>query len=162
MNPIVKVDKSKKVPVYTVRKILDDNEIKSYERRFLEESDFKIVLKSDADVYTEDGELLLRFRKNVLSLKHIDDAYEAMKYMIKQKTTDRGVASGSNKSLKTGQKKHILSNIMGYFDKWSIQQRSQFKKSVLLRRNVLLKMAAAVPTNTVEARTIIIVHLVES
>lgn len=129
MNPIVKVDKSKKVPVYTVRKILDDNEIKSYERRFLEESDFKIVLKSDADVYTEDGELLLRFRKNVLSLKHIDDAYEAMKYMIKQKTTDRGVASGSNKSLKTGQKKHILSNIMGYFDKWSIQQRSQFKKS---------------------------------
>lgn len=39
MNPIVKVDKSKKVPVYTVRKIVDDTAIKSYERRFVEESD---------------------------------------------------------------------------------------------------------------------------
>lgn len=129
MNPIVKVDKTKKVPVYTVRKIIDDDKIKSYERRFLEEKDFKVVLKSDADVYTEDGELLLRFRKNVLPRKHIDDAYEAMKQMIKQKSTDRGVASGSDKTLQTGQKIPIMSNIMGYFDKWSVSQRSQFKKS---------------------------------
>jgi hypothetical protein len=129
MNPIVKVDKSKKIPVYTVRKIIDDEKIKSYERRFLEEKDFQVVLKSDADVYTEDGKLLVRFRKNVLPLKHIEDAYEAMKTMITHKSTDRGVASGSDKTLQTGQKLAIMSNIMGYFDKWSVSQRSQFKKS---------------------------------
>jgi hypothetical protein len=32
-------------------------------------------LKDDADVYTEDGQLLLRFRKGVLSQNLIDDAY---------------------------------------------------------------------------------------
>ena len=129
MNPIVKVDRSKKVPVYTVRKIVDDETMSTYERRFLEEKDFKVVLDSDADVYTESGELLLRFRKNVLSQKNIDIAYESMKSLIKRKSKDRGVASGSAKGLKTGEKIAIRSNIMGYFDKWSLQQKSMFKKS---------------------------------
>jgi hypothetical protein len=129
MDPIIKIDRSKKVPVYTVRKIIDDETMSTYERRFLEEKDFKIVLDSDADVYTETGELLLRFRKNVLSQTNIDNAYEAMKSLIKRKSKDRGVASGSNKGLKTGQKIPIRSNVMGYFDKWSIQQKSMFKKS---------------------------------
>jgi hypothetical protein len=129
MDPIIKIDRSKKIPVYTVRKIIDDDKIKTYERRFLEEKDFKVVLDSDADVYTESGDLLLRFRKNVLSQTNIDNAYEAMKSLIIRKTKDRGVASGSNKGLKTGSKLAIQSNIMGYFDKWSVQQKSLFKKS---------------------------------
>jgi hypothetical protein len=129
MNPIIKIDRSKKIPVYTVRKIIDDATINAYERRFLEEKDFKVVLDSDADVYTESGDLLLRFRKNVLSQTNIDAAYEAMKSLIRRKTRDRGIASGSNKSLKTGEKTGVRSNIMGYFDKWSVQQKSMFKKS---------------------------------
>lgn len=129
VNPIVRVDKSKDVPVYYVRKIIDDEKIKSYERRFLEEKDFHVILRSDADVYTEDGTLLLRFRKNVLTQKHINDAYEAMKHFIRRTSSDRGAASGSSKELQTGEKLKVMSNIMGYFDKWSVAQKSQFKKS---------------------------------
>jgi len=100
-----------------------------FKGKFMEEKDFPVVLKEDADVYTEDGELLLRFRKNVLSKQAIEDTYDALKDFMKKTTTDRGVASGSNKGLGTGQKKPVMSNILGYFDKWSISQKSTFKRS---------------------------------
>lgn len=127
MDPIVRIDRSKKIPVYHVRKILDDDHAAKLKRSFLEDHHFKHVLKSDADVYTEDGELLLRFRKNVLKKEHIDAAYEAMKHFIRLKSSDRGVASGSNKGLRTGFQTAVMSNIMGYFDKWSVRQKWVFK-----------------------------------
>ena len=127
MNPVVRVDKTGAIPKYIVRKIMSDEAIKKYEGKFLEDSDFKLVLKSDADVYTEEGELLVRFRKNVLPKRHIEDAYEAIKQHITLTSTDRGVASGSNKGKNTGHKRPVMSNILGYFDKWSIMQRHQFK-----------------------------------
>lgn len=108
---------------------MSDEALKKYEAKFLEDSDFKFVLKHDADVYTEDGELLVSFRKNVLPAKHIEDAYESIKHFITLTTTDRGVASGSNKGKGTGQKRPVMSNILGYFDKWSISNRAQFKKA---------------------------------
>jgi hypothetical protein len=95
----------------------------------MEESNYPVVLKEDADVFTEDGELLLRFRKNVLSRQAIDNAYDAIKEFMKKTTTDRGVASGSEKGLQTGEKKPVMSNILGYFDKWSISQKATFKNS---------------------------------
>lgn len=129
MSPHVQIDRSKQVPVYTVKKLLSDEETSEKLSKFLDEKDFPLVIKEDADVYNEEGELLLRFRKNVLNEKTIDTAYEAMKDFIKNVTTDRGVASGSEKGLETGGKKPVMSNIMGYFDKWSISQRATFKRT---------------------------------
>lgn len=129
VNPIVHKDTSKKIPVYTVRKILTDDETAACKGKFMEEKNYPVVLKDDADVYTEDGELLLRFRKDVLSKAAIDDAYDALKEFVKKTTTDRGVASGSAKGALTGQKKPVMSNILGYFDKWSISQKATFKNS---------------------------------
>ena len=76
-NPIISKDTSKRIPVYTVKKILNDEETLACKGKFMEEKNYPVVLKDDADVYTEDGELLLRFRKNVLSEKAIDDAYDS-------------------------------------------------------------------------------------
>lgn len=129
MDPIVSVDKSKKVPVYVVRKILSDEETNAVKSKFMEEKHFPVVLKEDADVYDEDGNPLVRFRKNVLSKSKVDDAYDALKEFMKKTTTDRGIASGSEKGLGTGQKTPVMSNILGYFDKWSISQKSTFKRS---------------------------------
>ncbi len=128
-SPIVRVDKSGQVPRYVVRKIMSDEALKKYEGKFLEESDAGIILRSDADVYTEDGELLLSFRKNVLPAKHIEEAYNGIKDFIKNTTTDRGIASGTTPGKLTGQKKAVMSNIIGYFDRWSIAQRSVFKRA---------------------------------
>ena len=128
MDPVVSVKKGN-VPVFTVRKILTDEETHDCLATFMTDKHYPVVLTSDADVYTEDGELLLRFRKNVLDKNKIDDAYEAMKDFIKRKTTDRGVASGSEQGLGTGQKTPVMSNILGYFDKWGISQKATFKRS---------------------------------
>jgi len=128
-SPIISVDKSGKVPVYKVKKILSDEETKDKTRIFMKESDFPVVLKEDADVYTEDGQLLLRFRKNVLSDEKANQAFEALKDFAKRSTTDRGIASGSAKGTDTGNKKPVMSNIIGYFDKWSVSQKATFKQS---------------------------------
>jgi hypothetical protein len=108
---------------------MSDEALKKYEGKFLEDSDFLFVLKHDADVYDEDGKLILTFRKRVLPQKHIDDAYNAIKEFMTTVTTDRGIASGSNKGLGTGGKKPVMSNIIGYFDRWGISQRAIFKKA---------------------------------
>ena len=128
-NPVISIDKSGPVPVYKVRKILTDEETEAKKRVFLDDDDFKVVLKEDCDVFTEDGELLLRFRKNVLSQNKIDDAWDALEGFVKHKSTDRGIASGSDKGVNTGAKNAVMSNIIGYFDKWSISQKSTFKHS---------------------------------
>lgn len=129
MDPIVSVDKSKKVPVYVVRKVLSDEETNTLKSKFMEEKHFPVVLKEDADVYDEEGNPIVRFRKNVLSKSKVDDAYDALKEFMKKTTTDRGIASGSEKGLGTGEKTPVMSNILGYFDKWSISQKSTFKRS---------------------------------
>lgn len=128
-DPVVKIDRSGKIPVYTVREILSDAETAALKGKFMEEKHFPIVLKEDADVKDEEGNYILRFRKGVLSTEHIDATYEALKGFMKRTTTDRGVASGSEKGLSTGQHKPVMSNIIGYFDKWSISQKSTFKRS---------------------------------
>ena len=129
MDPVVSVDKKRNVPVYTVKKILTDEETGKLAGTFIKESMYPVVLKESADVYTEDGQLLLRFRKGVLDEQHIDQAYDGLKEFMKKTTTDRGTASGSEKGLGTGQKKPVMSNILGYFDKWSISQKATFKNS---------------------------------
>lgn len=129
MDPIVSVQKKAGIAVYTVKKILTDEETHDCLSKFMTEKHYPLVLDSDADVYNEEGELLLKFRKHVLSQNAIDDAYEAMKDFIKKKSTDRGVASGSEVGLGTGQKTPVMSNIIGYFDKWGISQKATFKRS---------------------------------
>lgn len=128
-SPIVRIDGSGKVPRYIVQKILSDEAANKYEGKFLEDKDFKFVLKHNADVFTENGDLLISFRKNVLPQNHIDDAYNAIKEHITLISTDRGKASGSNKGIGTGRKKPVMSNILGYFDKWSVSQKALFKRA---------------------------------
>lgn len=129
MDPVISAKKDKKVHVYTVRAILTDEETAHKKGTFIAEKDYPVVLREDADVYTEHGQLLLRFRKGVLSKAAIQDTYDALKEFMKKTTTDRGVASGSDKGLLTGEKTPVMSNILGYFDKWSISQKATFKNS---------------------------------
>lgn len=87
---------------------------------------FNVVIDHDADVYTQEGELLLKFRKNVLPQKHVQMAYDNMISFAKHKTSTRGIASGSDvKDIAVNNK--IMSNVMGYFDNLSIQDKVIFK-----------------------------------
>ena len=117
------------VKVYTVKPRFTNEQTEQMLRVFMEEKDFPLIIDHDADVFAEDGTLLARFRKDVLSQKAIDQAYEALKDAIKTKSKDRGVASGSKPGLNTGEKKAVMSNILGYFDTWTLGHKATFRDS---------------------------------
>jgi len=129
LDPVVRRDTRDGIPVYTVRPVLTDEEAEDCLGTFLTDTHFPFVLDHDADIYTEEGKMLARFRKGVLDKGKLEDAYEAMKDFITRTSSDRGVASGSEKGVGTGHKNKVMSNIMGYFDKWGVSQKSTFKRS---------------------------------
>ena len=87
---------------------------------------YDILITEDQDVYTEEGELLLRFRKSVLT--KTDGVFDALFTFAKNKSQDRGVASASPIGTPTGQKNPVQSNIMGFFDNWTVGQKGVFKQ----------------------------------
>ena len=103
---------------------------KETEERYLGQycEKYSTVLTTDADVYTTEGKLLLKFRKQVIPEPTIKTAVEALGSFILCKSSDRGTAGASMKGLGSGQKRPVKSNIVGYFDKWTISQKGKFKK----------------------------------
>jgi hypothetical protein len=123
---IVKKEKKGKVTVYIVKKDFDDEKMEKKMNTFLKRDDIDTIITDDADVYTEDGKLLLRFRKKVLDDEHIDAFYDNVIKFAKNKSGLRGSASGSKNKIYSDKK--VMSNIFGYFDRWSPAQKSIFKK----------------------------------
>lgn len=118
------------VKTLIVESVLTDDEVKKMVGTRLPKGYFETVLTEDADVFTNTGELLLRFRKNVIDNTIINIAYENMIQFAKKKTTTRGIASGDPTIPKiTGRNPKIMSNIMGYFDTTSVSQKSILKKA---------------------------------
>ena len=54
-----------------VSKIMTDDEIQSKEGEHFDEKHYELILDEDADVFTDEGKLLLKLRKNVLSKKNM-------------------------------------------------------------------------------------------
>ena len=125
---IIKREKKGNVMIYYAKKDYDDSKLTKVLNKKLKRSDIKTIIKDDADVYTEDGELLLRFRKNKLSKQKIDDFYENVIDFAMNTTSNRGSASGS-KSKNVFDNPKIMSNIIGYFDKLSPTQKAKIRDS---------------------------------
>jgi hypothetical protein len=124
---IFKKEKKGNIMIYYVKKDYDDDKLSKIMNKKLKRDDIKIIIDHDADVYTEDGKLLLRFRKNILDKENINTFNENIIKFACHTTTNRGSASGSkNKNVKDNHK--IMTNIIGYFDKLSPQQKFKFKK----------------------------------
>lgn len=124
---IIKKEKGKDgVMIYTVRRDLTKEQEDAMNGKMCTNRTFKDVIDHDADVYTEDGELLIRFRKNVLPQHNIQDFYDNVIDFAHNTTGARGASSGSEiKDVKYN--KRIKSNIYGYFDTWTIFQKHMFK-----------------------------------
>jgi hypothetical protein len=121
-----KRDAKNKVMIYTVKKDLTDEQTLKLNGTLCTNRSYKDLIDHDADVYTVDGELLLRFRKKILPQKNVDSFYENVIDFAHHSTATRGAESGSDiKDVKYNKK--IKSNIYGYFDKWTIFQKHIFK-----------------------------------
>ena len=128
MTIIKKYISKDNIPTYIVRKDLSDEATAKMNGKLLTNRSFDTIINKDADVYTEDGELLLKFRRKVLPEKNVQAFYDAVIDFAHHTTATRGASSGS----KVGEKdvmhnKKIMSNIYGYFDKWTIYQKFIFK-----------------------------------
>jgi hypothetical protein len=125
---IIKKEKKGNVMVYYVKKDYENDKLSKIINKKLKRSDIKKFINHDSDVYTEDGKLLLRFRKNKLTKSSIDDFYDNVINFAVLPTSNRGTASGS-KSKNIYDNPKIMSNIIGYFDKLSPRQK--FKLNTL-------------------------------
>lgn len=125
---ILKKEKKHNVTIYVVSKNKTEEEMETLKNSFIEPSMIELILQDNTDVYTDDGKLLLRFRKHVLSNTHLHQFYTNVIQFAKLPTSNRGSASGSD--LKTvANNPKIRTNIIGYFDKFSPKQKELIRKS---------------------------------
>lgn len=126
---IIKKEKKGGITVYHVDKDYDDDKMEKKLNTFVKPEDIKTIINDDTDVYTADGKLLLKFRKNALSNEnHVDDFYDNIIKFAKNVSSNRGNATGSKKR-HVGTNPKVMSNIFGYFDRWSPSQKMIFKKA---------------------------------
>ena len=125
---ILKKEKKGNIIVYTLAKNYDDNKMENNMNKMLKEKNIETILDHDADVYTEEGKLLLKFRKNAMTKTNQEKFFDnIVEFAESNKTSNRGSATGSkNKHVSTNPK--VMSVIFGYFDHWSPSQKVILKK----------------------------------
>lgn len=124
---IISKEKKNNIDVFHVKKILTDERMEKLKDTFVKQSQISLIINDDADIYTEDGKLLLIFRKNKLSAHNIDLFYDNVIDFAMNTSTNRGSASGGKqRNVKDNPK--VMTNILGYFDKLSPKQKWLLKK----------------------------------
>ena len=130
---IVKHERKGGIDVYHVKKNVTDAGMEKYKHQFVTPALIDIILNDDADVYTDDGRLLLKFRKGKLSKDKIDTFYENMIDFARTTSTNRKLTSGlrtKNKTRSKTDKKDLaaMTNIVGYFDSLGPSQKAMLKR----------------------------------
>lgn len=81
----------------TLKRVYSDKEAeKKFHKKFLTEADFNLLITEDTDAYNSHGQLLFKFRKNVIPFDVLKMGYESFKDSI-IKTEVRGAAAGEVK-----------------------------------------------------------------
>lgn len=123
---IIEKKKVNGVMVYKVKADLTDEETQAMNGKLCTDRTYKDIIDHDADVYTQDGHLLLRFRKNVLPQNNVDVFYKNVIGFANTTTAARGACSGS-KVKQIDLNKKIKSNVYGFFDRWTVFHKHMFK-----------------------------------
>lgn len=106
------------------KRFMTDEECSSLQGKFLDENAYDTLIQSDADCWSEQGELLFRFRKNAVPYELVKLGYDSLKYHIRL-TEARGTASGESfKRIRADGTKtnttvgnHVETGAAGYMDR---------------------------------------------
>lgn len=126
--PVTKTEKNGSITTYTVDKRMDDKQAENLGNKFVTPCMIKFIIRDDADVYTTEGKLLLRFRKGALSKDNAQQFYDNVIDFAETPTSNRGSTSGSQ-SKNVYDNPKIMSNIIGYFDRFPPNYKISFKKA---------------------------------
>jgi hypothetical protein len=124
---ILKTETKNGIKVYHINADIPTEKMQKYIGKKIKRQQIHKIIDHDADVFTEDGKLLLCFRKNKLSKPHMESFYENIIEFANKETSTRGIASGSKKR-DVWSNPRIKSNIFGYFDGWSPRQKMVFNQ----------------------------------
>lgn len=110
--------------VQVKKKFSDRHMAQEFRNTFIKKDQIDTIFKEDVDVYNEEtGNLLLKYRKNVLRRAELTDFYDATIHHAKHnQTSTRGKATGSD----TNSEK-FNSSIFGYFDRWGAMNKQKMK-----------------------------------
>lgn len=148
----------------TEENCLSEEETAKLKGNFISDQHYKILINSDADVFKPNGDLLLRYRKNILPREVCLPAYVALRKAA-AKAGNRGYAAGfkneylaETEGKKTGvrlyQKKQdgtvsnthrakpVESGIIGYFNR---ETRFPYCRQTAFTQNEISKWNAALP-----------------
>jgi len=115
-----------------VKKKMTDKEISEREGEYFDEDHYDIIVNSNTDVYTETGELLLKFRKKVLSNSLGSTAAKLLRKAARKTHENRGASAGELDRNK-------MSNYIGEFINKG-KFRTKFKSS---KTGILSKQATS-------------------
>lgn len=119
---ILSKEKKGNITIYHVDKVIPENKLEKLKNTFVKPSQITLIINDDADVYSKEGELLLKFRKNQLTKQNIDTFYENIISFALNTTTNRGSTTGSkHKNVRNNPK--TMTNIIGFYDKLSPIQK---------------------------------------
>ena len=121
-------EKKGAITKYIVEKDYPDDKLFNVLNNKLESGQIRKIINADADVYTKEGKLLLKFRKNKLTIDNSRMFYDNVIKFAEISTNNRGSASGSKKKNVYNNPK-IKTNIIGYFDTLSPAHKFLFKKN---------------------------------
>ena len=62
----IKKEKKGDLTIYHVDKLIADDKMETLKNSNVKPSQIELIINDDADVYNEEGKLLIRFRKNKL------------------------------------------------------------------------------------------------
>jgi len=125
---LIKKEIIRGIPTYYVDKNITDEKMNELKNTFVKPSQIDLIINDDADVYTTDEKLLLRFRKNKLSKSKTTTFYDNVINYASIVTSNRGSASGSE-YMDVAKNPKIMTNIIGYFDKFSPKQKMKMRTS---------------------------------
>lgn len=123
---LIKKEKKSGITTYIVDKNIPDDKMDKLKNTFVNRSQIDLIIDHDADVYDTSGELLLKFRKNKLTQSKVDSFYDNVIKFAKTISTNRGSTSGS-KTKNVADNPKIMTNILGYMDTFSPQQKFMMK-----------------------------------
>tara|TARA_B100000497_G_C7690035_1_gene419269 strand:+ start:911 stop:1870 length:960 start_codon:yes stop_codon:yes gene_type:complete len=124
---IIKREKRDGIFIYIVKKDLTDEEMNLRLNTHVKKDDINDIIRNeDCDVFTEDGNMLMRFRRGVLTKANTMLFYDNVVKFAHNTSTNRGGASGVEGTKHVGTNPKIMTNIFGYFDRWGPSQKYLF------------------------------------
>ena len=106
----------------TVSKLISDEVMKDEKGKYVDDSSYHTLITEDCDVMTDEGHLLLKFRKKIMSDDEIDIGFHAFKPLAKS-SRGRGAAAGMIDPTDQYWKKRKLVD----YKKWSATYESKKK-----------------------------------